>query len=109
GRWLRASELVDDDVADEVAQGSRPSIMAIGSQKASAAQARDRHRVEQTVVGLRIEQTAGGDEIARSGRQTRNVEFGIGGAVDMAAAATDAGLPGGATEDRRRTEGRIPQ
>jgi hypothetical protein len=57
GRRLGAGELVGDNVANKVTQRRRPAIMAVGSQKAGAAQARDRHGVEQTVVGLCIEQS----------------------------------------------------
>ena len=43
GRRLRAGELVGDNVANKVTQRRRPAIMAVGSQKAGPAQARDRH------------------------------------------------------------------
>src|SRR5260370_928500 len=83
--------------------------MAVGSKIACTAQARDRDRIEQTVVRPEIEQAARRNEIARSGRQAGKVEFGVPDAIDMASAATHAGLPRGAAEDRRRAEGHIAQ
>ena len=83
--------------------------MTVGSQIAGAAQARDRHRIERVVVGLAIEQAARRVERAGPSRQPGNVEFGIGGAIDMASTAADAGLPRYTAEDSWRTERQIAQ
>ena len=71
--------------------------------------ARDSNGIEHLVVGLRIEQGAGGVEVARPGRHFGNEEFGVAGAVDVAGAATDARLPCRTAEDRRRAEKKIAE
>ena len=102
GRRLGSGELVDDDVADEVAQRRHPAVGAIGREIARAAQARNPDRIEHAVVRLRIEQRTRGVEISRPCRHLRNEELGVAGAVDMAGFAADAGLLRDIAEDRWR-------
>jgi hypothetical protein len=78
--------------------------MAVRSQKAGAPEAWNGDRVESTVVCFCIEQGTRRNEIPRSRRQARDVEFRVGGAIDMARAATDPRLPRLATKKRRRIE-----
>src|SRR5262249_5803303 len=100
GGRLGSGELVDDDVVNKVAQRGHPPIVTVRSEITGTAKARDRYRIEQTVVGSAIEQSSSGNEIARSGRQSRNVKFGIGSTIDVAGAATDASLLRRAAKNR---------
>src|SRR5262249_46011170 len=46
-RRLRTGEFVYDDIANKIAQRGHPSVMPIRSKEASAAQARNRDRIQQ--------------------------------------------------------------
>src|ERR1700722_10117220 len=83
--------------------------MAVGREVARAAQARDPDRIQYEIVGVWIEQWSGGVEIARTRRHLRHEEFGVAGAVDVAAAAAHTGLPCHATENAGRIEGQIAE
>src|SRR5258706_5006160 len=83
--------------------------MAIRSEIARAAQARDPDRIEHEVVGFRIEQRAGGVEIAGACRHLGDKQLGVAGAVDVAGLAADAGLSRNAAEDAGRTERQIAE
>ena len=58
GRRFIAAELVDDDVAGEIAQGGEAAIAAVGPGEPQTAQARDINRIVAPVIEDRVEEGA---------------------------------------------------
>src|SRR6185436_18955268 len=59
GVRLRAIEFIDDDVANKVPQRTEPPVASVRRGKADAAQVRRVKRIENAVVGVRGEESAG--------------------------------------------------
>ncbi len=106
-RRLRTGKFADNDGAHELAQRGDPSVMSIGREIAHPAQARNPHRIEHEIIGLRIKKAARRVESPRPARHFRHEEFWIPGSIHMAGAATDVGLLRNIAEDRGRIESHV--
>jgi hypothetical protein len=100
---------VHDDVVGELAQRICAAVPAVGCGLLDAAQAWNGDRVEQAVVGLRIEVWPSHINGARPRGMTREEERWIGVAADVTGAAADPRAAGQSAQDRWRAERQIAQ
>jgi len=109
GRWFRPAKLIDDHVAYKHTQRRLTAVVPVRAQKPCTPQTRDGQRIEHVIIGRRIEDSARRIKIAVTRRQTGNEEGGIGGAVDVTGAATDAGATRHVAEHIGRTESEVAE
>ena len=106
---LGTVELVDDDVASELAQRVEASVTAVGSRETDPSQVGNIERIEVPIVRMRGEEGVRDVNAAGTDRQTGNEEARVRDALVVAGVATDRQRSRRLAKDERRVEGHVAE